>query len=130
MTLRVLVVDDDPAMRLICRRFFEKRGIAVREAASGEDAIDLLRGEAFDCVLSDYRMGAVTGIDVLEFAAAHRGDAVRVLLTGYPSPSIVEEARTRACVREFIEKPWNITDLEATLYEVVVERYFENTGQE
>lgn len=128
--IRLLLVDDDDTMRLVCRRFFERsplpRGIVVSEAESGEQAIEMLRENEYDCVLSDYRMGAVTGVDVLAFAMAHRPKAVRIMMSGFGSPELVSTANIKARIHDFIEKPMTNRELESALQDVVVERYLKH----
>ena len=121
----VLIVDDDETMRMICRRFLARCAEVreVKEAANGEEAIELLRARSFDCVLSDYRMGAATGIDVLAFAQANRPRAVRILFTGFAAPAIQQEAMVRAGVHEFLEKPMTTSEIEALLREKMVEPF-------
>ncbi|MFA5861674.1 MAG: response regulator [Candidatus Thermoplasmatota archaeon] len=125
--IRLLIVDDDEAMRMACRRVFERspppRGIAISEADSGEQAIEMLRADPFDCVLSDYRMGALTGIEVLAFAMKNRPKAVRIMMSGFGSPDLVMAATLQARIHEFIEKPMTSQELEAVLKESVLERY-------
>lgn len=107
---RVLLVDDDPATRLIVRRALARDGKAqVDEAASGEEAIERLERDAFDCIVSDYRMGATTGIDVLAFAKGKQPQARRVLMSGFADPSLVERARREAAIHQFVEKPMGVT---------------------
>lgn len=125
--VRLLIVDDDATMRLVCTRFFQRsppsRGIETTEAESGERAIELLAEREFDCILSDYRMGAVTGIDVLAYAMKNRPKAVRVMMTGFGSEALMLEATTQARVHEFFEKPMTNKELEELLRERVLERY-------
>jgi DNA-binding response OmpR family regulator len=67
----VLVVDDEPALRLLCRVNLPLSGFDVVEAADGETALELLRSEPFDVVLLDVMLPGLTG-----FAIAERlGDA-------------------------------------------------------
>lgn len=128
--IRLLLVDDDETMRMVCRRFFERsppaRGIVVSEAESGEQAIDMLRDNEYDCVLSDYRMGAVTGLDVLAFALSHRPKAVRIMMSGFGSPDLVSTANVKARIHDFIEKPMTNRELETALRDVVLERYLKH----
>lgn len=125
--VRLLIVDDDESMLLVCRRFFQKspppRGIEVTEAESGERAVELLSEREFDCILCDYRMGAVTGVDVLAYATATRPDAVRILMTGFESDALRAEATGPACVHEVFEKPTTHRELETLLRERVLERW-------
>jgi serine/threonine-protein kinase len=125
--IRLLIVDDDATMRMMLRRFFERspppRGIAISEAGSGEQAIEMLRGNEYECVISDYRMGAVTGIDVLAFVMENRPKAVRIMVSGFGSPDLVRAATAEAGIHEFIEKPMTTPELEAILRETILERY-------
>lgn len=105
---RILLVDDDESTRMICRRFFRKSAaglVEVEEAQSGEEAIAALARGRFDCVLTDYRMGAATGIDVLVHALKAQPQARRVLMSGFADPSLVDAAKRHARLDAFIEKP-------------------------
>lgn len=119
-------------MRLICRRYFERwsppSGLEVSEAESGERAIELLGEREFDCVLSDYRMGAVTGIDVLAYALKTRPETIRIIMTGFAGAALMKDATERARVHEFLEKPITSDELEKLLRERVILRYLGAVG--
>jgi DNA-binding response OmpR family regulator len=66
-TLRVLLVDDDAALRALYRFNLEASGVSVVEAPDGESALELLQGELPDVVLLDVMMPGVDGWEV-----AHR----------------------------------------------------------
>jgi CheY-like chemotaxis protein len=59
--LRVLVVDDNPALRSVLKRYLERRGHQVTEAGDGEQALDLCGEEVFDRLLVDVCMPTKTG---------------------------------------------------------------------
>jgi DNA-binding response OmpR family regulator len=63
---RVLVVDDEPAMRLLCRVNLPLSGFDVVEAADGETALGLLQAERFDVVLLDVMLPGLTGFAIAE----------------------------------------------------------------
>lgn len=72
-TRRVLVVDDEPTIRIALRRFFARMGWQVDEAADGRAALELLLADSadpaelpFSIVLSDLRMPGLSGIDLYE----------------------------------------------------------------
>jgi CheY-like chemotaxis protein len=77
-----LVIDDDDLFRAFVRTIFERAGWMVCEASAGEEAIELILGVRFDLVISDYQLGAMTGVDVL--AAVRRRDVVQpfILMSG------------------------------------------------
>lgn len=115
--MRVLVVDDDEPTRMICRRVLERLspGIRVEEASDGAAARELLRRERFDGILCDYRMGAVSGVDVLATARDQQPAAYRALMSGFADPALVDLARERADVHALIEKPMTSREFEDVL---------------
>lgn len=124
-SLRLLIVDDDDTMLMMCRRFFEKLpGVEVTLAASGEEAIEQLRAHPFDAVLSDHRMGAVTGIDVLSYASEARPKTMRFMMSGYADPNLIMMAHSKARVHEFLEKPMTTQELNQLLQTKIVDPYF------
>ena len=71
--MKFLVVDDFSTMRRIVRNLLKELGFTnVQEAEDGVDALNKLRGEDFDFVVSDWNMPNMTGIDLLR---AIRADA-------------------------------------------------------
>jgi two-component system chemotaxis response regulator CheY len=63
---KFLVVDDFSTMRRIVRNLLKELGFAnVQEAEDGVDALNKLRGESFDFVVSDWNMPNMTGIELL-----------------------------------------------------------------
>jgi adenylate cyclase len=63
---RVLVVDDDPLNRMLLTRSLEQQGHRVGSAASGHEALEILREKPFDVVLLDIVMPELDGVSVLE----------------------------------------------------------------
>ncbi|MCU1428240.1 MAG: response regulator receiver protein, partial [Actinomycetia bacterium] len=81
--MRVLFVDDDANVLSGLRRML--RGMRfewdMQFAASGEEAIALLRSKAFDVLISDMRMPGVDGLQLLRMARDERPSVVRIVLT-------------------------------------------------
>lgn len=119
---RLLLVDDDESTRLILRRFLSRQTppLEVHEAANGEEAIRRLDAEPFDLILSDYRMGVVTGVDVLAHALQRRPATLRVLMSGFADPALERAAQERARVHAFIEKPMSTREFEALVSQRVL----------
>jgi len=66
---KLLIVDDSKAMRMIVRRALRQANLGehqVDEATNGEEALEKLRGSAFDLVLADWNMPQMNGIDLLK----------------------------------------------------------------
>jgi HAMP domain-containing protein/signal transduction histidine kinase/DNA-binding response OmpR family regulator len=102
---RLLVVEDDAADRLSIRALLEHDDIEIEAAASGEEALGVLRERAFDCVVLDLRLPDISGFEVLEQLSGDEAlrDLPIVVFTGHElSPE--EDARLRALARSVVVK--------------------------
>src|SRR5271163_2825097 len=63
--VRVLIVDDDKALRTILSVMLTQSAFVCRTAASGEEALRLLENQPTDVVISDLRMPGISGMDLL-----------------------------------------------------------------
>ena len=99
-----LVADDDPGVRLIVRRFLEKRGFGVEVAGDGAEALDTLSFHSFDLIVSDVKMPGMSGIEFLQQARERGLTSPVVFLTASGSvPDAVAAMKVGAF--EFLEKP-------------------------
>ena len=71
--LTVLIVDDEPVNRLVLARMVELLGARWLEAASGDEALNVLQGQAVDVVLMDIQMPRMSGIQTVEHLRALPG---------------------------------------------------------
>lgn len=109
--MKILVVDDDPVSRELLEEVLRKEGYTVRLAESGEDALLDLAREDFPLILSDVRMKAKTGFDLLRDVQKRPGPpSVVVLMTGFGSMEGALDA-LREGAFDYISKPFQITDL-------------------
>ena len=103
---RVLVVDDDPTMRLLVAESLETEGLEVEEAADGAEAIRLFRAHPPDLVLLDVRMPGSDGFSVCEeIRKAPTGvDVPIVMVTGLDDVESIRRAY-EAGATDFVTKP-------------------------
>lgn len=102
----MLVVDDDPSLRLICRVNLELEGYRVIEAESVDAAQTALDEEKIDVILLDVHLGNQNGLTLLP-AISEQGRAV-ALLTGSPGVHLPPGATV-------IGKPFSIEELSETV---------------
>ena len=62
----IILVDDEQSQRIILRRFLEREGHKIETADNGKTALELLRSNKFDLVISDMRMPQMTGRNLLK----------------------------------------------------------------
>lgn len=84
---KVLVVEDSAAVRLAVTEVIEQAGHAVSSAENGRVAIELLRGESFDLIVTDVLMPEADGLEVIKEARA-RHPNTRVLAMSGGAPNL------------------------------------------
>jgi two-component system OmpR family response regulator len=107
----VLVVDDDTAIRFLCRVNLELEGWTVREAAAIDEARSMLAAGGIDLVLLDVHVGGESGVDFLGELRAVHPDVSVVLLTG----SVGTPALDGVEADGVIAKPFTLTELTGTV---------------
>jgi DNA-binding NtrC family response regulator len=108
----VLLVDDDPSLRLLCRVNLELDGFRVTEARNLTAAREAIEGDdAVSVVLLDVHVGNENGLTLLDELKSSRPELPVVLLTG--ESGLPAEARGRADA--VLSKPFEIADLTATM---------------
>jgi CheY-like chemotaxis protein len=108
---RVLIVDDEPDIRLLCRFYLESEGHEVIEAAGGKEGIDVLKKGLVDLIFLDIRLPDMDGWDVLEEVAELPGKAPTVvMMSAHASPSTLDRAE-RAGAAGYVVKPFREEDL-------------------
>lgn len=124
---KILLVDDDVNMLKALRRALTSielhpGELAVESFSSPVDALRRAQTETFDLVISDYRMPVMNGVSFLAALRDVQPYAARIMLTGCPERDIAADAINHAQVARFLTKPWDETELRATLRDVLLQR--------
>lgn len=109
MNKSLLLVDDDASILRSLKRLFQRQGFQVTMADSAEKALELFEQEDFPVVLSDYRMPAKNGGELLKEIKAKNPDTIGMILSGYADFESVLDALNSGAVYKFLEKPWDDT---------------------
>lgn len=91
-SIRVLVVDDDDAVRNALRRVLQHRGYQVVASSSAADALSRLAADGFDTMVSDVRMPGMSGLGLLRAVREQDPDLPVILVTGSPDLGSATEA--------------------------------------
>jgi DNA-binding response OmpR family regulator len=110
-TRRVFVVDDDPAIRMVCRYNLVASGIEVVEAPDGEEALELLSREQVDLVLLDVMMPRLDGWDV----ARRLGGSIPIVFLTARAEDADREAAVALGAVGYILKPFDPVSLASRL---------------
>jgi len=110
-TRKLLVIDDERAVRQLLVVFFQKKGYHVIEAASGEEGIEKVRATEPDIVLLDMNMGGMNGLETLRKLLGEFPKLSVVMATGDENDEKVREAMEMGAYG-YILKPFDFLYLE------------------
>lgn len=113
--LRVLVADDEPAIREVICDFLGMEQYAVATAQDGGEAIAMLAAQPFDLVLTDLEMPRVNGISVLKHIKTLPHPPLAIIMTGYATVENAIEAM-RVGAYDYMLKPFKIDEVLHTLH--------------
>ncbi|MEL7565587.1 MAG: ATP-binding protein [Clostridiales bacterium] len=124
--LKVLIVDDELGIREGTRRVLEdfvfslsyvgeEYGFLLFTAASGEEALALMREREFDIVLLDNKLPGIQGADILEFLQMEKRDTLALMMTAYASVETAVAATKRGAY-DFIVKPFTPDEMKSALH--------------
>ncbi len=104
---RILVVDDERSMREMLGILLRRDGHDLTIVESGTEAIELLRRQPFDLVVSDVKMPDVSGVEVIRTAREVNPGIIAILITAYGSRELIAEVGELG-VDDYVEKPFNV----------------------
>jgi len=107
---RVVVIDDDYAMRLSCRQILAKSGYVVEVFEDGAKGLEAVLAQRPDLVVVDLKMPGISGMDVIDRVHAIDPDMVVVVITGYPTIGSAVDA-IKAGAYDFLPKPFTPDEL-------------------
>lgn len=127
----VLVVEDEQSIRDILVELFEAEGNVVTAAEFLPDALERLRTQRFDLVITDLRLGGKRdgGLQVMALTGMLSPDATVIVLTAYPDDSN-RQASLRLGALHFLEKPVDLAVIAQLAGEAGVRTAFAATGRE
>ena len=110
---RILIIDDEAPIRRVLRDILENEGYHVDDAATGMEAIQLIKEQDFDAVFCDIKMPEMDGIETLE-TIRKESDVPVIMLSGHGTIETAVEAIKKGAF-DFIPKPPDLNRLLITL---------------
>ncbi|MGA8752593.1 sigma-54-dependent transcriptional regulator [Candidatus Deferrimicrobium sp.] len=110
MANRILVVEDNESLRVGIVAFLEDSGYQVLCASNGAQAIQLLESDTVHIVVSDIKLGDISGVDVLRKAKEINSETEVILMTAYATLDSALQA-LRLGAFDYIQKPFDLEDL-------------------
>ncbi|MCZ6601988.1 MAG: response regulator [Planctomycetota bacterium] len=114
----VLLVDDEADIRTLLREIvleeLDGETCSILEAKDGQEAIDLIREQAVDIIMTDMKMPRMDGLTLLKEAKKLLPDVEMIVMTGYSEDYTREEA-LRLGARDYITKPFEVDEVRLIL---------------
>ena len=117
----ILVVDDEENAREGLTKILSKEGYAVDMASNGKEAIETLRRQSFDLVITDMRMPLMDGFEVLREIKKMNENIGVIMITAYGEVESYLEAINMGAF-EYINKPVRVNELKRVITKVLEER--------
>jgi DNA-binding response OmpR family regulator len=115
---RILIVDDEPNVRLNYRITLELEGYEVHETGVSTEALKKVKVDKFDLVILDMRMPRMGGLDLLAAMRAQRVTTPAIIITAFSDvPNAVRAIQLGAS--DFLQKPLRPEDLRRVVQEVL-----------
>ncbi|VFQ47282.1 sigma-54-dependent transcriptional regulator [Desulfoluna butyratoxydans] len=111
---QILVVDDDLGMREFLELMLTREGYGVTLSDCGKDAVKRIRKTTFDLVLTDIRLGDLTGLDVLRAAKEVKQETAVVMISAFATTETAVEAMNEGAY-DYVPKPFDNEELKDTL---------------
>ncbi|MGR3319850.1 MAG: HD domain-containing phosphohydrolase [Candidatus Anammoxibacter sp.] len=115
MGCKILFVDDDEMTLSSLKRLFMEDNYEIFTALNGLEAIEALKRESVDVIVSDQRMPKMDGVEFLNKSKEQSPDSIRIIITGYPDINSAIDSINRGEVYRYIVKPWKDDELKATI---------------
>jgi DNA-binding NtrC family response regulator len=118
---QIIVIDDDEGNRRSTEMALRKDGYAVKAFASGEEGVDYLSQSGADLLVTDLRMPAMDGLQVLERAKTVDPDVAVLVITGFGSIESAVDAMKQGA-DDYLQKPVNLVELRKRVAAAVEKR--------
>ena len=129
MSEKILIVDDDQAIRLVLTEALKKKGFELEEAGSAEEALDKIRvaprPNPFDLVIMDVRLPKMSGLEAVSRIRELDREAIVIVVTAYGGKEIALEA-IRKGAYDYFTKPFKLEEMEIVIERALEKRRLQN----
>ncbi|WP_422359957.1 sigma-54-dependent transcriptional regulator [Reichenbachiella sp.] len=101
---KILIVDDEPDICLLLKKYFKKKGYEVYSQPNGEEAIKWLKTNEVDLVICDFKLPDYTGLEILQKIKIINSDIQVIIITGYSDVRVAVDALKKGAY-DYVTKP-------------------------
>lgn len=123
----LLIIDDDPDICLLLKKFFTKKGFKASTAPDGESAVAALKKDKIDVALCDFRLPDYTGIEILQKIRIISPGTRVIIITGYSDVNIAVDALKKGA-SDYVTKPLYPDEILLTVRDALAKEVQATTG--
>jgi response regulator RpfG family c-di-GMP phosphodiesterase len=117
--MKLLIVDDEKAIVKALLRELRGLDLDITFTSDSEEALEMLKKEVFDILLTDQRMPQVTGLDLIKYIQENNKNTIAIMMTGYSEFSVLVEAINSGRVFKYLAKPWEKEEFSKVMTEAI-----------
>jgi DNA-binding NtrC family response regulator len=110
----ILIVDDEPAIRMALRKFLKEQNYNVSIAANSDEAFKILEGDVVDVALVDLVMPKMDGIELIQKMKRIQPDVIPIVITGFGTITSAVQAM-KAGAFHYLTKPFDLEDVSSVV---------------
>ena len=124
-TFKILLVEDDPVtLKAICEKLMSETNYECRGVGSIQKALEVVKKETFDIIISDYSLPDGTGIEFLEAVKSFMYDVSFVIITASEQKGLIQQAITKGA-DDFLTKPFHLENLPTIIERNIQRKQYE-----
>lgn len=106
----ILVVDDEKSICDILSSYLTRKGFVIHQAYNGESAIEVIRNNSVDLVLSDIKMPGMSGVEFLKWIKDYNSFLPVIMTTGFPTLDTAVDA-LKLGAHDYLTKPFHLEEI-------------------
>jgi DNA-binding NtrC family response regulator len=111
LPIQSVIVDDDRVIGGILKELISGQNVVVEVFNDAQKAVEYIRKQPIDIIITDLMMPDVNGLDVLDFAKSSNPDSIVIIITGHGTLETAIEA-VRKGAYDYIKKPFKLDEIE------------------
>lgn len=116
--IKILIVDDEDALRFSLASILELEGYEVQSASNGFEAVEIASKESFDILISDIRMPGMTGTEAFQRIRKIQPNIIGIMMTAYALNDLITQA-LNAGAFTCLSKPFEVETVLSTISDVI-----------
>ena len=114
MEKEILIVDDQPGIRMLLTDILANEGYQVSTAKNGKEALDKIYANKYNLIILDYKLPIIDGVEVLQKMKRNKVEIPTIIISGLVE-EVSKESSNNNLIKKVIAKPFNVKDIQQSV---------------